>query len=63
MSPFIYKYHEYHAGPFSHAMIYAFRHHKKGTATSKKVEEIFGVVLIKCRVCSMSVEVQGIKNY
>ena len=36
MSPFIYKYHEYDAGPFSHVMIYAFRHHKEGTATRKR---------------------------
>ena len=64
MSHFIYKYYEYDAGPFSHVMIYAFRHHKEKEEYSsteeeysnKIEEEIFGVILRKCRVCRMSVE-------
>ena len=67
MSHFIQKYHEYDADLFSHVMIYAFRHHKEkeeyssteGEHSNKIEEEIFGVILRKCGVCSMSVEVRG----
>ena len=36
MIHFIYKYHEYDAGPFAHVMIYAFRHHKEKEEYSRR---------------------------